>query len=80
MISSLRARLAKLEAARPSPVRKFIVVAGVEEELDRAAIARLPGETLTILTGVPHAELRPPTVWEEIAGVWVLADPLGLAA
>jgi hypothetical protein len=75
MISSLRARLAKLEAARPSPMRKFIVVAGLEEELDRAVLAALPGDVMILATGVPHAELRPPTLWEEAgAGRWFLAD------
>jgi hypothetical protein len=70
---SLRARLVRLEAERPT-TRRFIVVAGVEEELDREAIAALPGETLVILSGVPHAELRPQTVWEVAAdGTWHLA-------
>jgi hypothetical protein len=77
-ISTLRARLARLEAARPSPVRRFIVCAGLEEELDRARIAALEAagaEVTTVLTGVPHAELRPPTLWEEAAdGRWFLAD------
>jgi hypothetical protein len=76
MITSLRARVARLEAARPSPERRFIVVAGVKEELDRAVLAALPGETMTLLTGVPHAELRPPTIWELATdGHWFLADP-----
>ena len=62
-------------------MRTFVVVAGVEEELDRAALAAaLPGEVTVILTGVPHAEPRAPTVWELAGAVWVLADPLGLAA
>ena len=75
MIGSLRARLAKLEAARPSPERRFIVVAGLEEELDRAVLAALPGETIVITTGVPHAELRPPTIWELAPdGRWLLAE------
>jgi hypothetical protein len=81
MISSLRARLAKLEAARPSPTRKFIIVAGVEEELDRAAIEALPGQTTVILSGVPHAELQAPTIWEMAPdGRWLAADPRDLAA
>jgi hypothetical protein len=75
MITSLRARVARLEAARPSPERRFIVVAGVKEELDRAVLAALPGETMTLLTGVPHAELRPPTIWELAPdGRWLLAE------
>jgi hypothetical protein len=75
MIGSLRARVQRLELAAPSPVRKFIVVAGLEEELDRAVLAALPGETMTILTGVPHAELQAPTIWEMTAdGRWFLAE------
>jgi hypothetical protein len=75
MITSLRARVARLEAARPSPERRFIVVAGLEEELDRDAIARLPGQATALLTGVPHAELRPPTIWEMATdGRWFLAE------
>jgi hypothetical protein len=75
MITSLRARVARLEAARPSPERRFIVVAGVEEELDRAVLAALPGQAMTLLTGVPHAELRPPTIWELAPdGRWLLAE------
>jgi hypothetical protein len=70
---SLRARLVRLEAGQPT-VRRFIVVAGVEAELDREAIAALPGETLIVTTGVPHPELRPQTVWEIGAdGHWRLA-------
>ena len=81
MIGSLRARILKLEAARPSPVRRFIIVAGLEAEVDRMAVAILPGEVTVILTGVPHAELRPPTVWEMLAdGRWLAADLLDLAA
>jgi hypothetical protein len=84
MISSLRARLAKLEAARPSPVRRFIVVAGEPAQVDRALLAALPGEVTVVSTGVPRDPLdegpRAPTVWEQVGAVWVLADPLGLAA
>jgi hypothetical protein len=73
-ISTLRARLARLEAERSSPVRKFIVVAGLEEELDGAVLAVLPGQVTVILTGVPHAELRLPTIWEmTLDGRWLLA-------
>ena len=76
MIGSLRARILKLEAARPSPVRRFIIVAGLEADVDRMAVAILPGEVTVILTGVPHAELRPPTIWELATdGHWFLADP-----
>jgi hypothetical protein len=71
---SLRARLARLVAERPTG-RKFIVCAGLEEELDRAAIGALPGQATVVLTGVPHAELRPPTIWELAAdGRWLLAE------
>jgi hypothetical protein len=78
----LRARIRRLEAERPAAVRRFIVVAGVEEELNRAAMtAALPGEVTVILTGVPHAERRPPTVWEMAGdGRWFLLDPQDLAA
>jgi hypothetical protein len=80
-LSTLRARIQRLEAARPSPERRFIVVAGLEEDLDRDAIARLPGQAMTLLTGVPHAKLRPPTLWEEAAdGRWLVTDPQDLAA
>jgi hypothetical protein len=67
MISSLRARLAKLEAARPSTTRKFIVCAGLEEEVDRARIAALEAEgaeVTVILTGVPRDPLDPPVEHE----------------
>jgi hypothetical protein len=75
MIASLRARVLKLEAAQPAPVRRFIVVAGLEEELDRAVLAALPGETMVILSGIPHAELQPPTIWEMAPdGRWLLAE------
>ena len=59
-LSTLRARIQRLEAARPSPERRFIVVAGLEEELDRQAMAAaLPGEVTVILTGVPrHRQLE----------------------
>jgi hypothetical protein len=74
MIASLRARVLKLEAERPAPVRRFIVVAGLEEELDGAVLAVLPGQVTVILTGVPHAELRLPTIWEmTLDGRWLLA-------
>jgi hypothetical protein len=74
-ISTLRARLARLEAERSSPVRKFIVVAGLEEELDRAVLAVLPGETMVLLSGIPHAELQAPTIWEMAPdGRWLLAE------
>jgi len=74
-LSTLRARIQRLEAARPLSERRFIVVAGVEEELDRAVLAALPGQAMTLLTGVPHAELRPPTIWELAPdGRWFLAE------
>jgi hypothetical protein len=74
-LSTLRARIQRLEAARPLSERRFIVVAGVEEELDRAVLAALPGQAMTLLTGVPHAELRPPTIWELAPdGRWLLAE------
>jgi hypothetical protein len=75
MIASLRARVLKLEACQPRPTRTFIVCAGLEGELDRAAIATLPGQATVLLTGVPHAELRAPTVWELAPdGHWFLAE------
>jgi hypothetical protein len=75
---SLRARLVRLEAEQPT-VRRFIVVAGVEAEVDHTAVEALPGEVLVVLSGVPHAELRPQTVWEVGSdGTWRLAE--GLAA
>jgi hypothetical protein len=83
-LSTLRARLAKLEAARPSTTRKFIVCAGLEEEVDRARIAALEAAgaaVVVILSGVPHAELRPPVVHEETPdGRWVVVDEQDLAA
>jgi hypothetical protein len=66
-LSTLRARLARLEAAQPSPVRRFIVVVG-EPDFDRAAIAGLPGEVTVVTTGVPRDPLdeepRRPVVYE----------------
>jgi hypothetical protein len=72
-ISTLRTRVQKLEVAR-STKRRFIVCAGLEEELDRAAIATLPGEVTVVLTGVPYADLRPPTVWELVDDRWILFE------
>ena len=81
MIGSLRARIQRLEAALPSPTRRFIVVVGAPDQVDRALLAALPGEVTIVSTGVPHAELRPPTVWEMAGdGHWFLLDPQGLAA
>jgi hypothetical protein len=81
MIGSLRARVLKLEARQPPATRAFIVVVGVPDQVDRALLAALPGEVTIVSTGVPHAELRPPTVWEMAGdGPWFLLDPQGLAA
>jgi hypothetical protein len=84
MIGSLRARIQRLEAALPSPTRRFIVVVGAPDQVDRALLAALPGEVTVVSTGVPRDPLdegpRAPTVWEQVGAVWLLADPLGLAA
>ena len=54
---------------------------GAPDQVDRALLAALPGEVTVVSTGVPHAELRPPTVWEMAGdGHWFLLDPQGLAA
>jgi hypothetical protein len=79
MIGSLRARIQRLEAALPSPTRRFIVVVGAPDQVDRALLAALPGEVTVVSTGVPRDPLdegpRAPTVWEEAAdGRWFLAD------
>jgi hypothetical protein len=84
MISSLRARVLKLEAQRPSPVRRFIVVVG-EPDFDRAVIAGLPGEVTVVSSGVCRDPLdegpRRPVVFEQVAdGRWLAADPQALAA
>jgi hypothetical protein len=80
-LSTLRARVQRLEAERPLATRRFIVVAGLEEELDRAVLAALPGQVTVILSGVPHAGLRPPTIWEMAPdGRWLATDPQELAA
>jgi hypothetical protein len=85
MISSLRARLAKLEAARPSPVRRFIVVAGEPDQIGPALVAALEarGELTILTTGVPRDPLDDgapvPAVYEYIGGAWIAAD-LDLAA
>jgi hypothetical protein len=78
----LRARLAKLEAARPSPVRRFIVVAGEPDQIGPALVAALEarGELTILSTGVPSAEPQPPVVYEQVGAAWVLADPQALAA
>jgi hypothetical protein len=82
---NLRARLAKLEAARPSPTRRFIVVVGEPDQGDRALLAALPGEVMLVSSGVCRDPLdegpRRPVVFEQVAdGRWLAADPQALAA
>jgi hypothetical protein len=83
-ISSLRARLAKLEARQPPATRSFIVVVG-EPDFDRAVIAGLPGEVTVISSGVCRDPLdtgaRQRVVYEQAAdGRWLATDPQDLAA
>jgi hypothetical protein len=52
-----------------------VLRACLEEELNRAVLAVLPGETMVLLSGIPHAELQPPTIWEMAPdGRWLLAE------
>jgi hypothetical protein len=79
MISSLRARLAKLEAARPSPTRRFIVVAGEPDQIGPALVAALEarGVVTLVTSGVcrdPLDEGAPePAVYELVGGAWIPA-------
>jgi hypothetical protein len=86
-IAALRARVLKLEAGEPSPVRKFIVVVRTTDKLDRPLLAALEakGEVLTVSTGVPRDLLDAgppsPVVYEQAAdGRWIVAEPEALAA
>jgi hypothetical protein len=80
MIGSLRARLAKLEAARPSPVRRFIVVAGTPDQIPGALVAALEGlgEVTVVTSGVPRDPLDEgapvPVVYELVGDAWLLAE------
>jgi hypothetical protein len=50
-----RERLRRLEQRLAlEPARRFLAVAGTEADVDREALARLPGEVTVILTGVPR--------------------------
>jgi hypothetical protein len=79
-ISTLRARLARLEAERPSPVRRFIVVAGTRDQIGSALVAVLEakGEVTIVTTGVCRDPLdtgpRRPVVYEQLGGAWIAAD------
>jgi hypothetical protein len=86
-LSTLRARLAKLEAARPSPVRKFIVCAGTLDQIPAALVAALEarGEVVIVTSGVCRDPLdegpRQPVVYEQVAdGRWLAAGDESLAA
>jgi hypothetical protein len=83
-LSTLRARLARLEAQQPSPVRRFIVVAGEPDQVDRALLAALPGEVTLVTSGVCRDPLdtgsRQPVMWEQVGAAWVLTDAQALAA
>jgi hypothetical protein len=72
MISSLRARVQKLEAERLAPERAFIIVCSDPKDVDPATLACLPGAVTLVSTGVPPSYR--PVVWEQIAGTWVLAE------
>ena len=86
MIGSLRARLAKLEARAPSPVRRFIVVVGTADQIDRGQVAALEalGEVVLLTSGVPRdpldEEAPVPAVYELVGGAWVAVDDVALAA
>jgi hypothetical protein len=84
---TLRARLARLEAREPSPVRRFIVVVRAPDQAAAGLVEALEalGEVVTISTGVPRdpldGETPAPVVWELAAdGRWLAAKPEGLAA
>jgi hypothetical protein len=80
MIASLRARLLKLEAARPSPVRRFMVCAGTRDRIAPALIAALEvlGEVTVVTSGVPRDPLDEgapvPVVYELVGDAWLLAE------
>jgi hypothetical protein len=86
MIGSLRARLARLEAARPSPVRRFIVGAGTPDQIPGALVAALEalGEVTVLTTGVCRDPLdtdaRRPVVYEQVGPAWLAVDDPALAA
>jgi alkanesulfonate monooxygenase SsuD/methylene tetrahydromethanopterin reductase-like flavin-dependent oxidoreductase (luciferase family) len=79
-LATLRARLAKLEARAPSPVRRFIVVAGTPDQIAPALVAALEakGEVVLLTSGVPRDPLdegpRQPVVYEQVGGAWISAD------
>jgi len=88
MISSLRARILKLEARQPPATRAFIVVAGTRDQIPGALVAALEGlgELVIVTTGVPRDPLDPdegprlPAVHEQVGGAWVAVDDTALAA
>ena len=87
-ISTLRTRVLKLEVERPSPVRRFIVVAGTRDQIPGALVAALEGlgELVIVTTGVPRDPLDPdegprlPAVHEQVGGAWVAVDDTAIAA
>jgi hypothetical protein len=88
MISSLRARVLKLEARQPPATRAFIVYAGTRDQVPGALIAALEdlGEVTVVTSGVPRDPLDPdegprlPAVYEQVGGAWVAVDDTALAA
>jgi hypothetical protein len=88
MISSLRARILKLEARQPPATRAFIVVAGTRDQIPGALVAALEGlgELVIVTTGVPRDPLDPdegprlPAVHEQVGGAWVAVDDTAIAA
>ena len=78
-LSTLRARVLKLEAARPAG-RKFIVCAGTRDQITPALVAALEakGEVVLLTTGVCRDPLdtgpRRPVVYEQVGGAWISAD------
>jgi hypothetical protein len=85
MIGSLRARVARLEAERPSPIRRFILVAGAEEvDWGQTAALEKLGELVILRTGVCRDclgdGLGRPVVWKQVGAAWIAADPLDQAA
>jgi hypothetical protein len=85
-LSTLRARLARLEAAQPPAVRQFLVCAGTPDQIPAALVAALEakGELVILISGVCRDPLdegvTPPVLYEQISGAWIPAGDAALAA
>jgi hypothetical protein len=79
MITSLRARILKLEARQPPAVRAFLICAGTPDQVPAALVAALEtrGVVTLVTSGVcrdPLDEGAPgPAVYEFVGGAWIPA-------